>query len=140
MNINGKTLINSLVCLLLGGAIGFSAAHAGPHQCRPPWHSDKEGGKEQFLLRLFTKKLDLDADQQQKTKELLMRQGAKIRELFRKTRPDFEAIREEAKQEMRGYLREDQLDKFAALEKRMEEFREKHGSPGGDFPPHEKGL
>jgi hypothetical protein len=73
--------------------------------------------------------LGLSATQTQQLQQILQVMNQKESELHDKIEPQFQAIREETRNETRKILNAQQLEKFNAMVKRWDAKREKHGPP-----------
>jgi Spy/CpxP family protein refolding chaperone len=115
----GPFFLIFLTGLLLGAALTW---HFGDFR-RGPWR-DRDR-QYQFMIKHFSRKLDLTADQKEKITKIFDDSREKMKKLREESRPKFEALRQETRGEIRKILNTDQLKKFEDLEARWEARRKK---------------
>jgi TPP-dependent 2-oxoacid decarboxylase len=81
------------------------------------------------VVEYLRRELDLSQTQTQQLQQILQEMNKKESELHDKVEPQFQEIREEARNETRKILNAQQLEKFNAMVKRWDARREKHGPP-----------
>jgi Spy/CpxP family protein refolding chaperone len=135
--------VRQIAALVLAFALGMLAGGSGARQRR--WHRGGPETRQHHLLQLFSRKLDLTAQQQTEIGGILEQSHQRMRSLHEQVRPQFEAMRAETTQQIRAVLTPEQAAKFDAMEekfakhwsKRRERWRSGYpgGRPASDAPP-----
>jgi Spy/CpxP family protein refolding chaperone len=107
------------VALSVGVFLGGSFSR-GWHRYRMHHPMDGHERVERMLHKLSSK-LDLTADQKIKLAAILEEKRLKVEQLRTQTGPQFEAIRESAREEIRKILNLEQQKKFDVLDAKMRE-------------------
>ncbi|MFH1723995.1 MAG: hypothetical protein ABII00_05160 [Elusimicrobiota bacterium] len=123
MKINWKHVaISFLIGALAGAACGLWSA-----RCAYRKHS--HGKSYEWILKRFSRKLDLTDDQKEKVAAVLKDKRDKIKELRAEIRPRFKALHDSTGEDIRKHLDPEQRQKFDAMrakwEARRKERREK---------------
>ncbi|MGB2635766.1 MAG: Spy/CpxP family protein refolding chaperone [Candidatus Acidiferrum sp.] len=123
------------VVFLVGGAIGAvfgysfgSHIYAAPKQSQPTAMSEPE--RRAKRVADMTKELGLTPDQSAKMDEIIRGAHQEMKGIRDKAESDVDAVREKARNEMRGYLTPEQKPKFEELVQKMDAERKKQGGPG----------
>jgi Spy/CpxP family protein refolding chaperone len=90
--------------------------------------------KDRAVARL-KKALDLSEPQVQQVSQIFDETAQKMRDLEKQVEPQFRAIREDARNRIRQILNPEQVKKFDALVKRIDERHRRHGPPPPGPPP-----
>ncbi|HSA58596.1 MAG TPA: hypothetical protein VLJ37_02810 [bacterium] len=114
-----KTLLVGFLAGLLAGA-GWGAWYAGGRYGR--W--DRSERREERILKLFTRELDLTPEQRGAVGELLRGQREQIKSLRDELKPRMEAIRETTRAQIRGLLKPGQIETFERFEEKRRRHRE----------------
>lgn len=116
MNIKwNQVSVAFLTGLLIGTLLGASRLRRNftSHWKKEPRH--------ERMLRHFSSKLDLDAEQKTRVAGVLETKRTKIDALLAEMRPKFDKIRQETKTEISGFLNDDQRKKYEELDAKMEQ-------------------
>ena len=93
------------------------------------WQRGNSTDWHQRLMATFSRQLHLTPEQQQEISQILQTGHFRMRSLHDQVRPQFEALRNETRQQIRAVLTPEQAKKFTAMEeefaKRHERFRNK---------------
>jgi Spy/CpxP family protein refolding chaperone len=120
-------VVTFLLGVLLGGMgvyyFGWSTGR---------WH--RGFSKERAVTRL-RKALDLSDAQVQQVSRILDETEQKVKDLQKQSVPQFLALREEARSRIRQILNADQVKKFDALVKQIDERHRRRGQPMPGQPP-----
>ena len=103
------------VIIGLGLACGFQYARC----LRFPHHKDNHSRHER-LLKKFSSRLDLTADQRTQVDKILSNKRSRVSALFDEMKPRFETIRKETSDDIKKILHPDQQQKYEALDAEME--------------------
>ncbi|HUX09585.1 MAG TPA: hypothetical protein VMW51_03030 [Terriglobia bacterium] len=87
------------------------------------------------VIKYLQHELDLSQTQAQQLKQIFRSMDQKEAELRDQVEPQFQAIREETRNETRKILNAQQLQKFNAMVKRWDARRKQHGPPPPPPPP-----
>ncbi len=129
----------------MGIAVGhWKCGHRGPRGFGPPpFHEGRGDNKphEEQMLRMFTKRLDLDDKQQVEVKSIIAEGGERLKALHTETVPKFKEIRQDIEAQLRAVMVGDQVEKFNQLhndiQKRdMQKRGEMGRRPGPRSRPH----
>ena len=117
---------------LLGGVTGgvSYSIYRGHFSPEPPRASQRPAGRPNVVEDL-ARDLSLDPDQKEKLKVIIGKTRERYRELHKQMGPDFQKIRNEGDEEIRGILRPDQKVRFEAILRDIAVRRK----GGGDRPP-----
>jgi len=96
------------------------------------WH--RKFGRD-HVIKYLQQELDLSQTQAQQLKQIFRSMDQKEAELRDQVEPQFQAIREETRNETRKILNAQQLQKFNAMVKRWDARRKQHGPPPPPPPP-----
>lgn len=116
---------------LFGGALSYLLVQPtvlGTDSRAPEHRRDKRPSAEQ-VVKDFSEKLNLDADQQVKLREILERGRQQYRDADKERWDRFRSIRQSTRQEIRAILRLDQLEKFEEFLRREDERHQKRRKP-----------
>ena len=80
------------------------------------WRRWDSKERQEWMLKTFSDKLDLTAEQRTQVATMLEEGHLKMRSLHDQVRPQFEALRNETYQQIRAILTPAQVEKFAVLE------------------------
>ncbi|MCB0335101.1 MAG: hypothetical protein KDD62_02310 [Bdellovibrionales bacterium] len=136
MSREAKIIVNTVVLLLLGIAIGVTLTKWNSHHGRPWMGMDRDDRKDMFLER-FRDQFDLTTEQETKIKEIFEHQREKLEQLRNDIQPQFEDIRKEAREQIRSLLNEGQRKQFDRVHSRLEKRRQEMIKRG--FGPDEVG-
>ncbi len=119
-----KPILGLILVFVLGVASGSLTTYmvGGGHF----GHSSGGGSrmKEEILLQRLTKRLDLDAQQQEQIKPILHETRGKIRQAHQKIRPEIEAVVNDSEARISALLRPNQQEIF---KKMVEEHKARRG-------------
>ncbi|MEJ2009915.1 MAG: hypothetical protein P8Z30_17460 [Acidobacteriota bacterium] len=87
------------------------------------------------VIKYLQQQLDLSQTQTQQLQQILHEMNRKETELRKQIDPQFRAIREEARNETRKILNQQQVQKFNAMVKKWDEARRGHGHRRPPPPP-----
>src|SRR5689334_17524836 len=109
-----------LIGLLMGTVLGAVRARSMFRRPTDP------AVRQERMLKKFSSRLDLSADQRQTVGQILNTKRTKIDAIFVQMRPQFEAVRQETSDEIKKVLNPDQQKKYEALDAEMEQrFKER---------------
>ncbi len=111
-----------LPALLIGLLIGGIGSHGGGRVMRRGGGPDPDR-----VVALFSRKLNLDADQRTRLREVLETNKKKMEALRADVHPKFEALQKSMSADIRAFLRPDQIEKFEKLEQEMAARRARRG-------------
>jgi len=111
-------LVVFVLGLALGGVGGYGLMR---HRLGPP-----EGPQRTHIVRRLTRELDLSTDQQARAGQIVDQLLARYKAIHDQTVPQYDAAREQARDELRAVLTPEQRQKFEAFLRRLDEERKKH--------------
>ena len=104
-------LIGSVViAFILGIGVGTAGAR------KRAWHRWDPQKRHEQILKTFSKRLNLTADQQTEIGKILETGHQRMRSLHEQVRPQFESLRAETSGQIRALLKPEQAEKFDAME------------------------
>jgi hypothetical protein len=123
---------------LLGGITGgvsysIYRGHFRPESVRA---AQRPGGGRSNIVEDLARDLSLDPDQKEKLKVIIGKTRERYRELHKQMGPEFQKIRNEGDEEIRGILRPDQKVRFGEILRDIAARRNSKG--GGDRPPRKQ--
>lgn len=110
--------------LAIGGVFGYNFAHRSYAAGRPP-STMSEPERRAARVSEMTKELGLTAEQTQKLDGVLHQAHDEMRAIHEKSDADVDAVRQKARTEMRAFLTPEQMPKFEAFVKKVDEERKK---------------
>ena len=115
-----RVAILSLVSILiLGFALGLLTEHFVLHSGK--FHKQPKKSREERLITILTKELELTEEQQQHLKALLQELKEKHDKINKSIRPDHQRVRQEFNEAFSKILTPEQVEKFDAFNKRLQE-------------------
>ena len=111
--------------LAIGAVFGYNFAHKSFAADKPP-AAMSEPERRAARVAEITKELQLTPEQTQKVDSVLHQ--AHIRVIHEKSDADMDAVRQKARSEMRTFLTPEQLPRFEAFVKKLDEQRKKQQS------------
>jgi hypothetical protein len=122
---------------LLGGVTGgvSYSIYRGYFRPEPAFAAQRPAGRPNVVEDL-ARDLSLDPDQKEKLKVIIGKTRERYRELHKQMGPDFQKIRNEGDEEIRGILRPDQKVRFEEILRDIAARRSNKG--GGDRPPRKQ--
>jgi Spy/CpxP family protein refolding chaperone len=109
----------------LGGVLGYVFAHRPVNAAAPP---QSEQQRRASRVAELTRELSLTPQQAQQLDEILVKWHAETKAIRDQSDAQVESIRQKGRSEVRSILTPDQLPKFEAFLKRLDEER-KHNPP-----------
>lgn len=120
-------LLVGLLCLVnLVAGVGLGVALDRTVLVERP-HKHGRGDRPDFA-RMLEKRLDLDAEQAKKVREILATRRPLFEEAMHDVRPKLDAIRAESDAQIRAVLRPDQAARWDELRKDMQRHERERGS------------
>ncbi len=113
--------------LAIGAVFGYNFAHKSFAASRSP-ASMSEPERRAARVAEITKELQLTPDQARKVDAVLHQAHDDIRVIREKSDADMDAVRQKARSEMRTFLTPEQLPRFEAFVKKLDEERKKQQS------------
>jgi Spy/CpxP family protein refolding chaperone len=113
--------------LAIGAVFGYNFAHKSFAAGRPP-AAMSEPERRAARVAEITKELQLTPEQTQKVDSVLHQAHEDMRVIREKSDADMEAVRQKARSEMRTFLTPEQLPRFEAFVKKLDEQRKKQQS------------
>jgi len=110
--------------LAIGAVFGYNFAHKSFAADRPP-SALSEPERRAARVAEITKELQLTPDQTQKVDSVLHQAHDDMRVIREKSDADMDAVRQKARSEMRTFLTPEQLPRFEAFVKKLDEQRKK---------------
>lgn len=107
-----------LLGILAGGAGAFFVGKRPPEPPGSPVRRER-------ILRRMTRELDLNDKQAQQIRAIMEDAGGKMESLRTQHRPEFDAVRATARDEIRKLLSPEQTRKFDEMVRKVEERRKK---------------
>jgi Spy/CpxP family protein refolding chaperone len=108
----------------IGGVFGYNFARRSYAASRPPTRLS-EPERRAARVADMTKELGLTAEQSQKLDAVLHQAHDEMKAIHEKSDRDMDAVRQKARAEMRAFLTPEQLPKFEAVLKKVDEERKK---------------
>jgi Spy/CpxP family protein refolding chaperone len=109
--------------LAIGGVFGYNFAHRSYAANRTAALSEPE--RRAARVAEMTKELGLTEEQRQKLDAVLHTAHDEMKIIRERSDADADAVRQRARSEMRSFLRAEQLPKFEAFVKKLDEERKK---------------
>ena len=106
-----------------GGVFGYSLARRSYAATRTVVLNDTE--RRAKKIAEMTQMIGLSGDQAQKLDGIIQNAQSQIREIHVKNDADVEAVRMNARAQMRGFLTQDQMPKFEQFMQRLDEERKR---------------
>jgi periplasmic protein CpxP/Spy len=106
----------------LGGVFGYMFASKAQGDTRAPM---RDAARRAHKVEELTKELGLSPDQQQKLDAVLTEAHAKFAAIHEADQPQIEAVKKNARSEIRAFLTPEQLPKFEEHIQRLDEERNK---------------
>lgn len=119
---NRRAYLYFLLIFLVGIVVGAIGAYSYGWYTGQ-WH--RRSGHHNVVAYL-QRKLDLSSSQTAQLKEIVSEMQSKEREVQRQVEPQFQAVRDEARNRTRAILNPQQVKKFNEMVKRWDEWRKKH--------------
>ncbi|MCL5670601.1 MAG: periplasmic heavy metal sensor [Acidobacteria bacterium] len=117
-------LITFLLGIVVGGVGAYSYGwYTGQWRRKSSRHN---------IVDYLQRKLELSASQTQQLRQIVSEMQTKMREVQKQVEPQFQAVREEARDRTKAILNPQQTEKFNEMVKHWDEWRKKHPPP----PPH----
>jgi Spy/CpxP family protein refolding chaperone len=115
------------VVFLVGAAIGVVFGYSFGHRSYAATLQPQMSEPERRAKRVgdMTKELGLTADQSAKFDDIIRGAHQEMKEIHDSADKNVDAVREKAREHMRGVLTEEQKPKFEAMAQRMDEARKK---------------
>jgi Spy/CpxP family protein refolding chaperone len=113
--------------LAIGAVFGYNFAHKSFAADKPP-AAMSEPERRAARVAEITKELQLTPEQTQKVDSVLHQAHDDIRVIHEKSDADMDAVRQKARSEMRTFLTPEQLPRFEAFVKKLDEQRKKQQS------------
>jgi Spy/CpxP family protein refolding chaperone len=110
--------------LAIGGVFGYNFAHKSYAAGRPPAASS-EPERRAARVAQMTKELGLTPEQSQRLDAVLHQAHEEMKEIHEKSDADVDAVRQKARLEMRGFLTPEQMPRFEAFVKKLDEERKR---------------
>lgn len=110
--------------LAIGAVFGYNFAHKSFAAGRPP-ATMSEPERRAARVAEITKELQLTPDQTQKLDAVLHQAHDEMRAIREKSDADMDAVRQNARSQMRTFLTPEQLPKYEAFVKKLDEERKK---------------
>ena len=110
--------------LAIGGVFGYNFAHKSYAAGRPP-AALSEPARRAARVAEMTKELGLTPEQSQKLDAVLHQAHEEMKEIHEKSDADVDAVRQKARLEMRAFLTPEQMPRFEAFVKKVDEERKR---------------
>ncbi|HUZ46714.1 MAG TPA: hypothetical protein VMW54_08755 [Terriglobia bacterium] len=114
-------LLTFLLGIIVGGVGAYSYGWYSGQWHRKPHHHN--------IVEYLQRKLDLSSSQAAQLKEIVSEMQTKEREVQKQVQPQFQAVRNEARDRTRAILNPQQVEKFDEMVKHWDEWRKKHPRP-----------
>ena len=121
MKVTKKIVINAIAFVLLGAAFGFIV---GQKRCKSSWYGN-HADRQAFYLNMYTKRLDLNPEQQEQAKVIIETRSKDISAILKEMRPKFREARNESDLALIEILSEEQRSEFKKLQAEFDEYRKK---------------
>jgi Spy/CpxP family protein refolding chaperone len=108
----------------LGGVLGYLFAHRPVSAANPPLSEPERRAQK---VQETTKELSLTPQQAQQLDAILMQRHAETKAIHDQTDAQIDAVRQKGRAQVRAILTPDQLPKFEAMLKRLDEERKRNG-------------
>jgi Spy/CpxP family protein refolding chaperone len=109
----------------LGGVLGYLFAHRPVSAANPPLSEPERRAQK---VQEATKELSLTPQQAQQLDAILMQRHADTKAIHDQTDTQIDAVRQKGRAQVRAILTPDQLPKFEAMLKRIDEERKRNGA------------
>jgi hypothetical protein len=109
-----KAVAGVVLVFFLGVAAGGIGVYRFHRHRMDRFFRGEPGAVSGFLVHRLSRELDLDAQQKTRVEAIVLRSEEETRALRRQFRPQFEAILEKGRKEIRAELRPDQQQRFDA--------------------------
>jgi esterase/lipase len=110
----------------LGGVFGYLFAARSQADTRlAPTETERRAQK----VALLTKEMNLTPEQQKTLDDAIREAQAKMRVIRDASEPQFDAVRRQAREKVRASLTPDQIPKYEAYLKKLDEERKRAGQP-----------
>lgn len=106
----------------LGGVLGYNFGHEKASAAPPPM---TDAQKRAVKVQHLTQELNLTPDQQKKMDAVIAEIQVQYKQIHESTEPQFEQARQKGRAEIRAFLTPEQLPKFEAFIKRLDEERQR---------------
>ncbi len=112
--------------LAIGAVFGYNFAHKSFAAGRPPTTASlSEPERRAARIAELTRELQLTPEQSQKVDTVLHQAHDEMRTIREKSDADMDAVKQKARSEMRTFLTPEQLPKYEAFVKKVDEERKK---------------
>ena len=112
---NYKAVIGILLVFMLGAASGAIITHMVHRSRQAAFLHGGPAAREEVIIKVLTRKLALDPQQQEQVKTIIHENHAAMQEVRRKSHPQIEAILEQGQKGINAILRPDQQEKFQKI-------------------------
>lgn len=106
----------------LGGVLGYNFGHEKASAAPPPM---TDAQRRAMKVQHLSQELNLTSDQQKKLDAVIAEIQAQYKQIHESTEPQFEQARQKGRAEIRAFLTPEQLPKFEAFIKRLDEERQR---------------
>jgi len=110
--------------LAIGGVFGYNFAHKSYAAGKPP-ATLSEPERRAARVADMTKELGLTPEQSQKLDAVLHEAHEEMKAIHEKSDADVDAVRQKARSEMRAFLTPEQMPKFEAFVKKVDQERKR---------------
>jgi Spy/CpxP family protein refolding chaperone len=110
----------------LGGVLGFLFAHRPVNAANPPLSEPERRAQR---VQELTKRLGLSPQQAQQVDALLAQRHSEVKAIHDQSDAQIDAVRQKGRAQLRTILTPEQLPKFEAFLKQMDEERKRNGPP-----------
>jgi Spy/CpxP family protein refolding chaperone len=110
----------------LGGVLGFLFARRAVSAANPPL---SEAERRTAKVQQFTKDFSLTPEQAQQIDAIFMQKHAEVQAVRDRSEAQVDEVREKGRAQVRSILTPEQLPKFEAYLKQMDEQRKRNGPP-----------
>jgi len=110
--------------LAIGGVFGYNFAHKSYAAGRPP-AALSEPARRAARVAEMTKELGLTPEQTQRLDAVLHQAHEEMKAIHEKSDADVDAVRQKARLEMRAFLTPEQMPRFEAFVKKLDEERKR---------------
>lgn len=112
--------------IAIGGTFGYSFAHRSYASTAQPQMSEPE--RRARRVAEMTREIGLTTEQSQKLDKVIESAHEEMRKVREKSDMDLEAVRQRARGQMREFLTPEQMPKFEAYVRKLDEERKKTGA------------
>jgi Spy/CpxP family protein refolding chaperone len=113
-----------LVGAAIGAVFGYSFAHHHAYAANPPIGMSEPERRAKRVADM-TSELGLTPDEAAKTDEIIKNTHAEMKAVRDKAEKDVDTLREQARNQMRSFLTDEQKPKFESMVQRMDEERKR---------------